>query len=101
MIQQFSEETYDKLLQVISQDVCDKAILEIFLKPPVHDPVQDLLQVSENKMSCEPTKEHVKEQELSQKPLQDPCQIHTEELHNEVLQDLCHVLSKFQQKMYH
>jgi len=37
-------------------------------------------------MSCEPTKDHAKQQELLQKPLQDPCITHMEELPNEVLQ---------------
>jgi len=54
---------------------------------PVHDPLQKLLQVPQNIMSCEPTHEHVEQQELFQKPLQDSCQIHMVELLNEVLQE--------------
>jgi len=38
-------------------------------------------------MSCEPTKDHAKQQELLQKPLQDPCITHMEELPNEVLEE--------------
>jgi len=73
------EEPHDKLLQEMSQDVCDRPMLDLFPKP-VHDPVQQLLQVPENQMSCEPTKEHVEQQELLQKPLKDPCQTCIEEL---------------------
>jgi len=55
------------------------------------------MQLPENEMSCEPTKEHVQlpsqesitnpSKKLLQKPLQDPCQIHMEELPNEVWQE--------------
>jgi len=49
----------------------------------LHDPLQELLQVLQNKMSFEPIKEHVQLisqesvtspcQKLAQKPLQEPC----------------------------
>jgi len=53
----------------------------------VHDPVQWTVLVSENNMSCKPTKDHVEQQVLSQKQLQDPCITHMEELPNEVLEE--------------
>jgi len=66
-----------------SETVSDETMVEIVPKP--YDHLQELLQVPENEMSCEATKEHVKHKELLQKTLQDACQIHTEELLNEDL----------------
>jgi len=67
------------------QDLSDTT-LEIVPKP-VNDPPQELLQVPENKMLCEPTKEHIEQKELLQMILEGPCPIHTEELPYEVLQE--------------
>jgi len=87
-------ENCDKMLEVMSQDVCNKPMLDIGPEA-VYDSVKKLLQVQENGMSCEHTKEHVKHpeehvenQELLQKPLQDPYEIHMEGLPNEVLHEL-------------
>jgi len=40
------EEPHDKLLKEMSQDVCDSPMPDLFPKP-VHNPVQQLLQVPE------------------------------------------------------
>jgi len=79
------EEPCDKLLQEMSQDVCDRPMFNLVPKP-VHDPIEQLLQIAENKMSYETTKEHVEQQEFLWKPLQDPCQT-CMELPNKVLQE--------------
>jgi len=49
-------ETSQELLQVLSQNV-KKAIFKLVLEP-LHDPSQEFLQLPENDISCEPTKEH-------------------------------------------
>jgi len=88
----------DKLLQVVSQDVCDKPMLDI-VPEPIHDPIPNLLQVQENEMSSEPTKEHVEQQELSQKPFH--VKFIWKNYQMKFCMSICHVVRKFPEVMFH